>query len=528
MNSTFRLLIVEDQQRDAEALIAELIRSGFTPEWARVETAEQLVEALYPAPTLILCDYNLPGLDALGVLNILRELAVDVPVIVVSGHLDEESCVKSLRMGAVDYLLKDRLARLGPAVEHALANRLLAIEKRAAERKERETANILRAIVAHSPAAISVKAVDGRYLLSNRQFETISGLAPGASIGQVDAELFPADRAREMIELDARCLHNSIVVEREEEFADATGVRHLLSVRYPMIDDQQEVFGIGAIYLDITRQKQIEAELRAARTEMLSRAQRLGLSNEELREQDRIKTDLITTVSHELRTPLTSIRGYLEMLRDQELDLAAAVGRRFLSIIDRNSEHLLSLIDDLLILTRTESPAYPDRDVPIAELVAAAITMLQPAAQRAGLVLTVHVDDDLPPVAGDADQLERVIANLLSNAVKFSSSGRQPRAAGGEELVAGGTVSVVVSARQGGISLAIADQGIGISTADQPLLFDRFFRAKTARERGIPGTGLGLAVVRGIIEQHGGDVQVESLLGKGTTVTVHLPTAQGV
>jgi PAS domain S-box-containing protein len=511
-SATFRLLIVEDRPEDAEILVAELVRSGFAPRWNRVDTAESLVDGLYPAPALILCDDSLPGLDALAVLGTLHELALDVPVIVVSSELDEESCVKSLRMGAVDYLLKDRLTRLGPAVEHALANRRLQIEKRDAERKERETASILRALVVNSPAAISVKAVDGRYLLSNRQFEQLCAPATGDLLGQIDADLFPAEQARKMTELDARCLHNSMVVEREETVRAGAEVRHLLSVRYPVIDDDEKVFGIGAIYLDITRQKQIELELREARIDMLSRAEQLAAGNQHLREQDRMKTDLITTVSHELRAPLTSIRGYLEMLRDEDVDLAAELGRRFLDIIDRNSEHLLDLIDDLMILSRMDSPTYPDRDVPIREIVDAAAAIVRPAASRAQLSIGVFVDDDLPPVAGDRDQLERALVNLLSNAVKYSPEPQSP-------------VTLDVSGRDDGLYLVIADHGIGIEDADQPQLFTRFFRAESARERGIPGTGLGLAVVKGIVEAHGGTVRLESTAGEGTTVTVQLPSS---
>jgi len=486
-----RLLIVEDTDADAEVLLAELVRAGFSPRWSRVDTPERFVEALFPAPSLILCSDSVPGLDVLAVLGILRELSRDVPVIVITGTLDEESCVKSLRMGADDYLLKDRLARLGPAVEQALANRLLAQQKRAAERKERETASILRAVIAHAPAAISVKAVDGRYLLSNQQFERLCGPGTGSLAGQIDAELFATERAREMIDLDARCLHNSRVVEREEVFPEPGGARHMLSVRYPVIGDDNEVFGIGAIYVDITRQKEIEAQLRAARVETVSRAE-------------------------QLRTPLTSIRGYLEVLRETETDLGAEKGRRFLSIIERDSEQLLNLIDDLLVLSRLDVAGPPDQDLPVAQVVAAAVEILRPAVRRAGLTLSLEIEDDLPPVAGDRDQLERVVLNLLSNAVKFSS------VAEGARLIV-----VTVSARDGGVSLAVSDEGIGITPEDRSRLFTRFFRTDHARRMGIPGAGLGLAVVKGIVEGHGGAVGVDSMPGRGTTITVLLPPATG-
>jgi PAS domain S-box-containing protein len=257
-----RLLIVDQQQAEAERLVAELTRAGFEPTWSRVDTSEDLIQGLYPAPDVILCDHGTPGLDALEVLSTVRRLRLEPPVIVLCGELDEEICVKALRMGATDYLLKDRLARLGSAVEHALVTRRLAIEKCAAERKERETASILRGLVAHAPAALSVKSVDGSYLLANRQFEVLRGVAPGTLIGRLDADVFPVQQAREMTALDACCLRDSVVMEQEEEIVDSSGTRNVLCIRYPVIDETGEVFGIGAIYLDITRQKRVEAKPR--------------------------------------------------------------------------------------------------------------------------------------------------------------------------------------------------------------------------------------------------------------------------
>ena len=511
MPSALRLLIVEDRRDDAELLVAELVRAGFSPEWSRVDTRERLIDALRDEPQLILCDYSLPALDAIEVLTTLQQLGNDVPVIVVSGVMDEETCVKSLRHGAVDYLLKDRLARLGPAVEHALATRQLAIEARQAREKEHETASILSGLVANAPAAISVKAVDGRYLLCNLQFERLCGMEPGSLVGHTDADLFPPERAREMTERDARCLHHTMVVEQEEVFQDATGTRTFLCVRYPVVDAGGDVFGIGAIYLDITRQKRVEAELRAAREQLQARAQELGASNDQLRELDRLKTDFVASVSHELRTPLTSIRGYAEMLKDGSVDSTSGMGQRFVEIIDRNSERLLGLIEDLLILSRMDSGAYQllDQSVSVPEIVSAVTTMLRPTLEQAGVGLDVRLGTDLPDIPGDRDQLERVLLNLLTNAVKFSSGGD--------------TVTVSASVEGKYLRLAVQDSGIGIAPEDQRRLFTRFFRASTARERAIPGTGLGLAVVKGIVERHRGVIHVDSAPGRGTIMTVELP-----
>jgi PAS domain S-box-containing protein len=510
-----RLLIVDQHQGGAELLVAELVRAGFESVWHRVSTAEQLIDAFYPAPDVILSVDETPGLSALDVLSIRQRHQVDAPVIVLSGRLDEEVCVKTLRLGAVDYLLIDRLARLGPAVQNALVVRRLTVDKREAERKERETAGILRGLVAHAPAAISVKSVDGSYLLANRQFETQRGVAPGTLIGRLDADVFPVQQARRMTELDARCLRDSAVMEREEELIAATGSRNLLGVRYPVIDEAGKVFGIGSIHLDITRQKQIEAQLRRTRAEMHSRAEELGTGRDRMRELDRLKTEFVDAVSNELRIPLTSIRGYLELLRGDEVDLAADLARRCLDVIDRNSEHLMGLVEDLLILSRMDAgSADRPRRVSVPEVVAAAVSQIRPSAERAGLSLSVWFDELVPPVAGDQEQLERAVLNLLSNAVKFSPV--DPAHPAGE-------IEVSVSGQDGLVSVLIRDHGIGIAGPDQSRLFSRFFRAAAVREREIPGRGLGLAVVKGIVDAHGGAISVTSTLGRGTTVVVEFP-----
>jgi len=498
-----RLLIVEQHQEDADLLVAELVRAGFEPSWLRVDTMADLIDGLYPAPDVILCDHGTPGLDALDVLSSLRRHQVDRPVIVVCGHLDEEICVKTLRMGAVDYLLKDRLARLGPAVDHALVMQRLTVEKREAERKERETAGILRGLVAHAPAAISVKSVDGSYLLANRQFEALRGVAPGTLIGRLDADVFPVQQARKMTELDARCLQDSVVMEREEELVQASGPRNLLGIRYPVIDETGEVFGIGSIYLDITRQKQVDAQLRvevpAARVAVPSRAQVLGTGIEQLRELDRLKAEFVDAVNHGLRTPLTSIRGYLELLGDDDVDLAADLALRCLEVIDRKSEHLMGLVEDLLILSGVDSggvaanQAAPSRSVSVPAVVSSAVTILRPTVEQAGLSLSVRLDEGVPAVTGDRDQLERVVMNLLSNAVRSSP----PNLAG--------DIEVSVTSQDGVVSVMI--------------------RSAAARVRGIPDYGLGLAVVKGIVDGHGGTVSATSTPGRGTTMIVRLPAA---
>jgi signal transduction histidine kinase len=232
---------------------------------------------------------------------------------------------------------------------------------------------------------------------------------------------------------------------------------------------------------------------------------------DELRRVDQAKSDFLATVSHELRTPLTSIAGYVEILRDLDAGPLSLAQDQMLETVDRNAARLRHLIEDVLTLSKIESGAFKTSKKPVdlAEVIAAAVMALQPAAAAKGLTVTADEPGSELVVAGDPGQLDRLVMNLLSNAVKFTPEG--------------GQVNVYVRSNGTTAVLNVADTGIGIPEADQKALFTRFFRASNAVDRSIPGTGLGLAIVRTIVANHGGDLDVRSREGDGTSVTVRIP-----
>ncbi|MFI7588638.1 ATP-binding protein [Spongisporangium articulatum] len=482
-----RLLIVEDRPEDAELAVIELLRAGYRPEWNRVETLEDFVAALDDAPEVVLCDYSLPTMTAPDALTALAERELDIPLIVLSGVMDEDTCVTSIRLGAVDYLLKDRMVRLGPAVEHALTTRRLDREAREAQRQRRATEAILQGVLDHAPAAIAVRDLLGRPLLTNARFDMLSRegsadpLRPGAG-----------DRAP----------------SRTEEVFDVDGVeRTFLVANYPISDASGQPVAIGTIGVDISEQKEVEAQLR---------------------EVDRLKGEFVASVSHELRTPLTSICGYAEMLLgDPNLAMSPsheqAPERRMIEVIERNGRRLLGLVDDLLTLSRVDAGSFGKMEQPVdlAEVVKAAVAVVTPSLKEADVTLEIDAPDGLPAVGGDRSQLERVVLNLLTNAVKFSEK------RGTVTVRIGPTVPVEADRPDAGqrLQLQVADTGIGIRSDEIPQLFTRFFRTSEARRRVIQGTGLGLAVVKEIVDRHGGKVSVQSEPGVGTTMTVLLPVA---
>jgi two-component system phosphate regulon sensor histidine kinase PhoR len=235
----------------------------------------------------------------------------------------------------------------------------------------------------------------------------------------------------------------------------------------------------------------------------------------ELRAVDQVKSDFLATVSHELRTPLTSIAGYIEILRDQDAGPLTPSQDRMLDTVDRNTARLRHLIEDLLTLSKIESGAFKTmmQPVSLAGVVVADATALQPLAAAKGLTFAWLDPDHGLVVNGDPGQLDRLVTNLLSNAVKFTPEG--------------GSVAISLECEGKAAVLRVTDTGIGIPENDQKELFTRFFRASNAVERSIPGTGLGLTIVRTIVANHHGELEVVSAEGKGTTVTVRIPLVAG-
>jgi signal transduction histidine kinase len=236
----------------------------------------------------------------------------------------------------------------------------------------------------------------------------------------------------------------------------------------------------------------------------------LAAQNERLLELDRLKDEFVATASHELRTPLTSLSGYLEMSLDPAEGPLSPTRESHLRIVQRNADRLAVLVDQLLFLARADShPLELDRQpVDLAEILNEAAETARPAADAKNVTLQVE-GDPLSGVLADRPQLLRVVDNLVANAIKFTPDGGPVRLA---------------ARREGGAAiLEVTDTGLGIPRAEQPDLFNRFFRGTNAIEKAIPGSGLGLAISQVIAEAHGSTIEVESTAGAGSTFRLALP-----
>jgi len=230
----------------------------------------------------------------------------------------------------------------------------------------------------------------------------------------------------------------------------------------------------------------------------------------QLKQADEIRRDFVANVSHELRTPLSILRGYIETLLDDP-ETSRDELERILEVMKRHSNRLGVLVDDLLTLAQLESanPNLQLSDVRLSELFAAIVHDWAKKFAEKKLSVDIAIAANLPIIRADETRLREVLYNLLDNSLKYTQPGGK----------------ICLQAQRSGeeIALSVSDTGLGISETDLPRVFERFYRADKARRRELGGTGLGLSIVKHIAQMHGGRVEAESKLGRGTTIRVLLP-----
>ncbi|MDO8885393.1 response regulator [Candidatus Oleimmundimicrobium sp.] len=229
------------------------------------------------------------------------------------------------------------------------------------------------------------------------------------------------------------------------------------------------------------------------------------------KEISQLKNEFISTVSHELRTPLTSIKGYIDLLLEQEAGNVNQTQREFLSIVKQNNDRLVVLINDLLDISKIESGRVHLRikSYNLAEILAEVVNTFKTLANQKKQIIKLRISKNLPKIAADRDKMSQVMANLISNAIKYTPTG--------------GTIKIGTKRNDSRVEIYVTDTGIGVSPEDQKNLFTKFFRVDNSLTREIGGTGLGLSICKKIIELHGGKIWVDSELGKGSTFTLSIP-----
>lgn len=490
MRAPLNVLIIEDNPDDVE-LILHIIRHSYDPDYRCVDNADALNSALQAQPwDVILCDYALPQFSGLEALRMIRSIhRLDVPFIFVSGAIGEYAAIALMRAGAQDFVNKNNLARLTGAVERELSAAETRRKKRQMDEKLEFERQLLRQLMVGVPDAIFFKDSQHRYIrLNGAQCRRLNVSSEEDALGKTGEELIAPESARMRREQDEAIFTTGVpLVDRIENEIQADGsVRWFSATKAPIRDHHGKIIGLVGITRDVTEHK--------------------------LHEQ--MKDEFVATVSHELRTPLTSIAASLALLAGGAMGSLPDSIMRLLTIAHTNCQRLARLVNDILDIQKIEAGKITFNLQPL-EIHALVERTIEASHDFAGCYgVPVRLDDAASTgvVLADPDRLVQVVTNLLSNAIKCS-----PR---GAEVIA------TIENRNATIRISIRDHGPGIPDAYKDSIFEKFVQvdATDARRRG--GAGLGLCIVKQIVERLDGKVDFEAAPGGGTVFHVVLPASE--
>jgi signal transduction histidine kinase/DNA-binding response OmpR family regulator len=549
-----RILVVDDEPPVIDVFREFLAGQGY--ELGTATTGEEALRTIESfRPDIILTDINLPGLSGLDVMAHAKSLDPEVAVIVVTGYASASTAIEALRQGAYDYVTKPfDLDEVHQIVERGIANRRLkAINRQLVEElrqkneilQQHETQLRERVMLAtrHMTTLFEV----GKEISANLELDPRLGVicelsAKHSSAGHAvvflrhseteelyAARAFPgelqlrADGAPLFLDpasplaiasSEKRAVRSEIpesLAALEIEGIPGRGFRAFLAV--PMLAEGQ-VIGVLAV-LDKAGGFSADDESFLA---LFASQAAIAVLNSQLYEHtkslDRLKSEFVAVVSHEIRTPLTSVKGALELLSDQRYFDHTEQQSKLLTIAHANAERLLVLINDILDFSKLESASLPmiierQRLEPVVEQ---AVNNLRNLVEERRIQIAMDFNADLPDLMLDSNRIAQVVTNLLSNAIKFSPMG--------------GHIEVTADQAEDGVRVGVRDHGEGIAAQDLPKLFRKFSQIDSTSTRKAGGTGLGLVICRGIVEQHGGRIWVESTLGEGSVFYFTLPWAE--
>ncbi len=338
----------------------------------------------------------------------------------------------------------------------------------------------LEQIIESVYAGLIMVARNGRIMQINQSAKEMLQLDGVDFTGKTFTEVIVSDRVKEILN---EALQDGSEVATEIETGSGPDANVYQSQSTPVRADDGSIIGAVAIFNDIT----------------------------EIRSLERMKTAFVSTVSHELRTPLTSIKGFIStLLADVDGYYDSVTTREFYEIIDQECDRLTRLISDLLNVSRIEAGRALDlnpKPVQLSSLIEKVVASQRSYASKHELI-TVDIDN-LPIIVADEDKVDQILTNLTSNAIKYSPEG--------------GKVTIKGSYDDGRVLIAVSDEGIGIPKEHLSKVFDRFHRVDNRDTREVGGTGIGLFLVKHLVDAHGGEVWIDSEVGKGTTFTFSLP-----
>jgi len=487
---TLHVLIVDDEQDIREGSERILTRIGFdVSKAANGQNGLEIFQAARPA--IVLLDLKMPGMDGIEVLEKIRIIDDNAIVIVITGYATVETAIQAMKQGAYDFIPKP----FEPDQLRLIVNR--AAEKirleRAAEKLSRERRRTLqdlgteksriRTIIESLPNGVLVTNTQGYVVLMNPAFKQLLGFDTDHPVGENIDNYFTDDGLCKLVMEISQGRHIDFEDIPEYEFSISKN-QHFMAKGRPVLGQKNECLGAVVTIVDITALKMI----------------------------DLLKSEFVAKVSHELRSPLSTIHEQLAVVLGDMMDIAPETDQKILGRAKEKTHSLISLIGDLLDLSRIEEGIICKEPVPVQldTLLKSIIEFLRDKANTKKQTLTLEIlDENLPELQADPLALESVFGNLVANAINYSPEN--------------GHIRITVEMAGINIKVSVIDNGFGIESKHLNQIFERFYRVKNDQTRYITGTGLGLPIVKELVQTLGGFVEAESEFGKGSTFTVLLP-----
>jgi two-component system phosphate regulon sensor histidine kinase PhoR len=483
-----RILVVDD-----EAGIREGCRRVLASEGHDVDVAEDGKPGLdmYRSDgyDLVLVDLHMPGMSGMELLNALRERDREAVTVVITAYASLDTAVEATKRGSYDYLAKPFTPdELTAVVSRALEHRRLLVEAR--ELREQRQRDLLALAGEQSRLRTVIDCMSDGLLVMNREsqlalFNPAALRLLGLPELPLQAPVSECLGCRELSELMQRALTSKTSERASQEISLNSGGQEsvVLATVAPVADEAGAWLGVVAVLRDVTTAKEIQ----------------------------RLKASFVSMVSHELRAPLAAVRGYLDVILGGFTGGNPEKERTMHERMRLRTDALLALVDDLLTMSRMEqtNQSHTLERVSVDEAVSDILPLFEAEAQTNGVSLHATPSPESLTVMADGEELRRLLTNLVSNAIKYNQRG--------------GSVTIQAEPVGATVRVSVTDTGIGIPAECLPKLGQEFYRVKTPVTRRITGTGLGLAVVKRIVEGHNGRLEVTSECGRGSTFTIFLP-----
>lgn len=501
-----KILHLEDDESDSQFAQIWLKKEGIVYDYFFADNEKTYREILSTQNIdIILSDYHLPGYGGLDAMLLAKTEYPHIPFIFVSGTMGEEVAVESLLNGATDYVLKNRLVRLAPAIRRALREARLRTEFKKASENLRKREEQYRILIEGMNEGLMLIDNDDIILFVNQQTCDITGFNKEDLVGQKCNQLLFDSVDQEIIieknKLRLQGIKDRYEIELKKKNQEKIWIRCSGS---PVYDDDGKVTGSIGVFEDINERKKAEEE-RNKLTQLLIQAK------EKAEESDRLKSAFLANISHEIRTPMNGILGFAELLKSPEL--TPDLQERYIQIIEQSGNRMLNIINDIIDISKIESGQMNINigETNVNQLLKDLYVFFSPEAKKKGISLSLSVDEfdeEEFVILTDHTKLAQILSNLIKNAIKFTKQG---------------SIKVGYEVEPSELTFYIEDTGVGIPSDQTDMVFERFRQGSFLLTRNYEGAGLGLSISKAFVEMLGGRIWVTSELNKGSKFSFTLP-----